>query len=117
MASGGFIGGYREYIIELSDGQQLLRVVDGVDENHFATTAAELGEERNEYADAGTVDVPSFGKVNGALVQFFAQMRINGLQELVGIGATNQVTGEADEEDAVFNGAGDGHAGEVRAAA
>ena len=117
MASGSFIGGYREDIIELSDGQQLLWVTGGVDENHFAATAAELGEERNEGANTGAVDVPGFGKVDGTLVQFFTQMRINGLQELVGIRATNQVAGKMDEEDAVFNGAGDGHAGEVRAAA
>ena len=111
MAGGGFVGGYGEDVVELGDGQQLAGVVGRVDEDHFAAAAAEFGEERNEDADAGAVDVADFRKVDGAVKDSFAEVFVDGLKELVGVGAADEVAGEADEEDAVLDGTGGGHAG------
>ena len=111
LAGGGFVGGYGENVVELGEGQHLFGVVGGVDEDHLAAAAAELGEQRHQHADAGAIDVADFGEVDGALVERFAEVLVDGLQQLVGVGAADEVAGEANEEDAVLNGAGGGHAG------
>ena len=111
LAGTGLVGGYGEDVVELGEGQHLLGMVGGVDEDHFAAAAAELGEERNEDADTGAIDVADFGKVDGAMGNGLTEVVVDGLKEFIGVGAANEVAGEADEEDAVLDGAGGGHAG------
>ena len=110
MASAGLVGGYGKDVVELGEDQHLFGVVSGVDEDHFATAAAELGEERNEDADAGAVDVPDFGEVDGAMGDGLAEVVVDGFEQLVGVGAADKVAGEANKQDAVIDGAGSGHA-------
>jgi len=93
-------------------------MVGGVDEDHLAAPATEFGEKRDEDADTGTVDVADFGEVDGTLVKVFAEVIVDGLEELVGVGTADEVARETNEEDTVLDSAGGGHAGEFwRAAA
>ena len=89
MESAGLVGGYGEDVGELGEGQHLLRVVGGVNENHFATSAAEFGKERHEHANTGAVDVTDFGKVDSTIGDCLAEVLVNGLDKLLGVGAAN----------------------------
>ena len=64
-------------------------MVGRIDEDHFTTAAAKFGEERDKDTDAGAVDVANFGEVDGALIDFFAEVVVDGLEELVSVGATD----------------------------
>jgi hypothetical protein len=88
---------YGEDVGELGEGQHLLGVVGGVDENHFAAPAAEFSEERHEHANTGTIDVADFGEVDGAIGGGVAEVVDYGLQQLLGVGAADEVAAEADE--------------------
>ena len=93
-------------------------MVGGVDEDQLAAAAAEFGKEGDEDANPVAIDVADFGEVDGAMGKVFAEVVVNSLEELVSIGTANKVASEADEEDAVLDGAGGGHTGVLwRAAA
>ena len=119
LAGTGLVGDYSENVVELGEGQHFPGMVGGINENHFATAAAKFGEERDKDANTSAVDVPDFGEVDGAVGDDLAEVVVHGLEELVGIGAADEVASEANEEDTVLDSAGAGHAGEAvfRAAA
>ena len=79
-------------------------MVGRVDQHQLAATATELGEQRNEHANTGAVDVADTRQIDGAVAQLFTEVLIDALQQLLGIGAADQVAGEAHEEDAVLDG-------------